>query len=98
VTGVLNADLAENQSEQSELTTEIDNFQTQLAAQTIQLDQEFDQVNANLEGYPFLLQEITEMLGSMSSTGSTATPTTSTNTTPTSGNGVSSTSSTSSSS
>ena len=81
-TGVLNADLAANQSEQTGLTTEITNFQTQMAAQKIQLDTEFSQVNANLEEYPFLLQEITAELGSMSSTGSTATPATNTNTTP----------------
>jgi len=96
-TGVLNEDLAANQSQQNTLTTEIDNFQTQLAAQKLQLDQVFDTVNSSLEEYPFMLQEINEMLGSMSSTGSTATPTTSTNTTPTAGNGASSTSSTSSS-
>ncbi len=100
-TGVLNEDLAASQSQQAGLTTEITNFQTQMAAQKIQLDTEFSQVNANLEEYPFLLQEVTEELGSMSSTGSTATPATNTNTTPTTGestNGSSSTSSTSSSS
>jgi flagellar hook-associated protein 2 len=95
--GMLNQDLASNQSQQTSLTTEITNFQTQLAAQKIQLDQEFDTVNSSLEEYPFLLQEVTEELGSMSSTGSTATPVTSTNTAPATGESTSGSSSTSSS-
>jgi flagellar hook-associated protein 2 len=85
VEGILNADLAENQTEQGSLTTEINNFQSQLATQKIQLDQEFSQVNANLEEYPFLLQEVTEELGSVSSSSTAPTSTTSTNTTPTAG-------------
>jgi flagellar hook-associated protein 2 len=96
-TGVLNEDLASNQSQQTDITTEITNFQTQLAAQKIQLDQEFSQVNASLEAYPFLLQEVTQELGSISSTGSTATSTTSSNTTPTTGESTSGSSSTTSS-
>jgi flagellar hook-associated protein 2 len=97
-TGVLNEDLASNQSAQTGLTSEITNFQTQMAAQKIQLDTEFSQVNANLEEYPFLLQEVTEELGSMSSTGSTATPATNTNTTPATGESTNGSSSASSSS
>jgi flagellar hook-associated protein 2 len=85
VEGILNADLAENQTEQGSLTTEINNFQSQLATQKIQLDQEFSQVNANLEEYPFLLQEVTAELGSISSGSSTPTTTPNANTTPTSG-------------
>jgi flagellar hook-associated protein 2 len=95
-TGILSQDLAENQGEQTDYTTEITNFQTQMAAQTVQLDQEFDTVNANLEEYPFLLDEVTEELASMSSTGTTATPTAITNTAPTTGEVAASTSSTSS--
>jgi len=91
-TGILNSDLAENQGEQTAFTTDITNFQTQLAAQKIQLDAEFSQVNASLEQYPFTLQEITAELGSMSSTGSTTGTTPSTNTTPTSGESTSGTS------
>jgi flagellar hook-associated protein 2 len=83
--GVLNSDLAENQTEQSALTTEITGFQNQLAAQKTQLDQEFSQVNANLEEYPFLLAEVTQELSSISSTSTTPAPTGSNNTTPTSG-------------
>ena len=96
--GMLNQDLDSNQSQQASLNTEISNFQTQLAAQTTQLDQVFEAVNASLEEYPFLLQEVTEELGSMSSTGSTATPVTNSNTTPTSGESTSGSSGTSSTS
>ena len=100
-TGILNEDLASNQQQQTDLTTEITNFQTQLAAQQTALTQEFDQVNANLEEYPFTLAEVNAALGSLSSSSATTstTPTTNTNTTPTSGTSAasSSTSSTSSS-
>jgi len=100
VYGMLNQDLASNQSEQASLNTEISNFQTQLAAQTAQLDQVFYAVNASLEEYPFTLAEINAALGSLTTgaLNTAATPTTNTNTTPTAGNGVSSTSSTSSTS
>jgi flagellar hook-associated protein 2 len=83
--GILNSDLNENQTEQNALTTEITDFQSQLATQKIELDSQFSQVNANLEEYPFLLQEVTQELGSISSSSNTPTSTTSTNTTPTSG-------------
>jgi len=102
--GILNQDLASNQSQQNDVNTEITNFQTQLAAQKTVLTQEFDQVNANLEEYPFTLAEVNAALGSLTTldgtTTTTTTPTTSTNTTPTAGESVdgSSTGSTSSSS
>jgi flagellar hook-associated protein 2 len=86
--GLLNQDLASNQSQQNDLTTEITNFQTQLAAQKVQLDSEFDTVDANLEAYPFTLQEVTAALGSLI-VGGTATGTTpSTNTAPATGESV----------
>lgn len=86
--GILNEDLASNQSQQNSLTTEITNFQTQLAAQKVQLDQQFDVVNTALEQYPFTLYEVTAELQSLT-VGSTATGTLpSTNTTPTSGQSV----------
>lgn len=90
-TGVLAEDLAANQSQQNDISTEITNFQTQLAAQQAQLDQVFDAVNASLEQYPFTLSEVTAALGSITSvTGSTTTAptttTTSSDSTPTSGN------------
>jgi flagellar hook-associated protein 2 len=65
VTGILNADLAENQSEQQDLTNSINNFQTQLNAEQQQLTTEFNQVNASLQSYPLLLQETTETLASL---------------------------------
>lgn len=88
-TGILNQDLASNQSQQNDLTAEITNFQAQLAAQKVQLDSEFDTVNSNLEQYPFTLYEVTAALGSLSSSGTTTGTTPSTNTTPTSGESVS---------
>lgn len=96
--GVLNEDLASNQSQQTDLTSEITNFQTQLATQKTQLDQEFSQVNANLEQYPFLLDEVTQELASISSNSTTPTTTTSTNTAPATGESTSGSGSTSSTS
>lgn len=95
-TGILNEDLASNQQQQSDLTTEITNFQTQLAAQKAALTQEFDQVNANLEQYPFTLAEVNAALGSLSSSSSSTTTTTNANTTPTAGTSASGSSSASS--
>jgi flagellar hook-associated protein 2 len=92
-TGVLTADLAENQGEQSILTNEITNFQTQAAAQKIQLQAEFSAVNASLEEYPFLLQEVTAELGSIGTGALSTGTTTNTNTTPTSGESANSSSS-----
>jgi flagellar hook-associated protein 2 len=91
--GILNQDLASNQSQQNDVNTEITNFQTQLAAQATQLTAEFDQVNANLEEYPFTLAEVNAALGSLTTLDgtTTTTPTTtapSTDTTPTSGESV----------
>ncbi|MGA7291323.1 MAG: flagellar filament capping protein FliD [Terriglobales bacterium] len=87
--GILNLDISQNQTQQTDLNNEISDFQTQLAAQKVELDQEFDQVNATLEEYPFTLQEVTAALGSMTTgTASTGT-TTNTNTTPTSGESTS---------
>ncbi len=83
--GILNSDLAENQGEQRALTTEINNFNAQLAVQKVQLDNEFSQVNATLEQYPFLLQEVTQELASTSANSTTPVTTPSTNTTPTAG-------------
>jgi hypothetical protein len=81
--------LASNQNQQNDLTTEITNFQTQLAAQKVQLDQEFDAVNTSLEQYPFTLYEVTAALASLNSTGTTTGTLPSTNTTPTAGESVS---------
>jgi flagellar hook-associated protein 2 len=63
--GPLNVDLTQNQAEQTDLTTTITNFQTQLTAEQTQLTSQYDAVNASLQSYPLLLQEITETLGSL---------------------------------
>jgi flagellar hook-associated protein 2 len=92
-TGILNEDLASNQSQQSDLTTEITDFQAQLASQKTQLDQEFSQVNANLEEYPFLLDEVTQELASISSSSTTPVAATNSNTAPATGESTSGSSS-----
>ncbi len=72
--GPLYVDLNQNNAEQADLTTTITNFQTQLSTEQTQLTQQYDAVNASLQSYPLLLQEITETLGSLSSsTGSSDT-------------------------
>jgi flagellar hook-associated protein 2 len=66
-TGPLNVDLAQDQTEGADLTTTISNFQTQLTNQTEALTAQYDSVNASLQSYPLLLQEITETLGTLDS-------------------------------
>jgi flagellar hook-associated protein 2 len=73
-TGPLNVDLAQNNASQQDLTTNINNFETQLQAQQTQLTSEFDQVNASLQAYPLLLEQTTEVLGTLDS-GSSSTST-----------------------
>jgi flagellar hook-associated protein 2 len=75
-TGVLSVDLTQNQAAQQDLQTTITNFQTQLSAQQTALTQEFDQVNATLQQYPLLLQQVTETLATLDSGGNTSTTTT----------------------
>lgn len=86
VDGVLNLDLAQNSTEQSNLTDQISNFNDRLASQKQQLIAEFSQVNAALESYPYLLAELNAALGNP------YTPSSS-NTTPTSGSSTSGSSS-----
>ncbi len=76
VQGPINVDLAQNQAEQTDLTTTITNFQTQLTAQQTALTAQYDAVNASLQAYPLLLQQITETLATLGS-GSSSTSTTS---------------------
>jgi len=84
-TGVLNLDLAQNSTEQSNLTTQISNFNDRMASQKQTLLAQFSQVNAALESYPYLLAELNAALGNP------YTPSAS-NTTPTTGSSSSSTS------
>jgi flagellar capping protein FliD len=65
--GPLNVDLTQNQAEQQDLTTTINTFETNIQAQSVQLTQQYDSVNASLQAYPLLLQEITETLGTLGS-------------------------------
>ncbi|MGA7216982.1 MAG: flagellar filament capping protein FliD [Candidatus Sulfotelmatobacter sp.] len=64
-TGPLNAEVTQNESEQQDLTTTINNFEVQLTAQSAQLTTQYDAVNASLQAYPILLQEITQTLGTL---------------------------------
>jgi len=66
-TGPLNIDLSQNQAEQADLTTTITNFQTQLTTETTALTSQYDAINASLQQYPLLLQEVTETLGTLGS-------------------------------
>jgi flagellar hook-associated protein 2 len=70
--GPLNVDLTQNQSEQADLTTTINDFETQLNNETAALTAQYDSVNASLEAYPLLLQVTTETLGTLGSGTSTS--------------------------
>jgi flagellar hook-associated protein 2 len=84
--GTLNVDIAGNTTQQKALTTQISGLQDRLVAQQKQLTLQYDQLNATLEGFPSLLQEVTAEINALN--GNTSTPLTSlasTNTTPTAG-------------
>jgi flagellar hook-associated protein 2 len=65
--GPLNAEVTQNTNEEQDLSNNIATFQTQLNNQQTQLTQQFDSVNASLQAYPLLLQEVTETLGTLNS-------------------------------
>ena len=65
--GPLSVALTQNQAEQADLTTTINNFDTQIALEQTQLTQRFEAVNASLQAYPLLLQVVTETLGTLGS-------------------------------
>lgn len=65
--GPLNVDVTQNQATEQTLTTNISNLQLQLSTQQAALTSEFDSVNASLQSYPLLLQEVTETLGTLGS-------------------------------
>lgn len=75
--GVLNVDITQNRAAQTDLTNRINDFQDRLNAQKTQLQLQFSLVNATLESYPLLLQEVTSQLnyGSTTSTNNNTTPT-----------------------
>ena len=70
-TGPLNIDLSQNEAENADLTTTIATFQAQLATETTALTSQYDSVNASLQAYPLLLQEVTQTLGTLGSGTST---------------------------
>lgn len=70
--GLLNVDLAQNQTQQQNLTDSINNFEDQLNTEQTNLTQEFSSVNASLQSYPLLLQEVTETLASMDTSSSSS--------------------------
>ncbi len=72
VAGPLNADLAQNTAQQQYLTQSIDNFETQLTTEQTNLTNEFDAVDASLQDYPLLLQEVTATLGTLGTGGTTS--------------------------
>lgn len=63
--GLLNVDLAQNKTQQQNLTDSINNFEDQLRTQQTSLLQEFSRVNASLQSYPLLLQQVTDTLATM---------------------------------
>ena len=71
--GPLNVDLTQNAAEQQDLTHTITNFETQLTAEQTALTTQFDRVNASLQAYPLLLEQITATLGTLGSGGSSTT-------------------------
>ena len=91
VNGILNVDLAGNTTQAQDLTNQISDLQANLTAQEQQLTTQYAQVNATLEAFPFLLQEVSAELGAISgitSGGSSSpffTPQGPTNTTPATG-------------
>ncbi len=84
--GILNVDIAGNTAQQQTLTTQIGNLQDRLAAQQKQLTAQYDLLNATLEAFPSLLQEVTAEINALN--GNTSAPllsTTSSNTAPATG-------------
>jgi len=71
--GVLNVDLTQNQAQQQDLSKSISNFEAQLTAEQQQLTTQFSQVNASLQEYPLLLQQVTQTLATLGGTNSNST-------------------------
>lgn len=69
--GVLTVDLTQNQAQQKDLVNNIDNFEQQLTTQQQQLTAQFSRVNASLQAYPLLLQQVTQTLATLGTGNST---------------------------
>jgi flagellar hook-associated protein 2 len=65
--GPLNVDLAQNKAQQTDLSHSISEFEIRLTTEQQQLMQQFSHVNAALQAYPLLLQQVTETLATMGS-------------------------------
>ncbi len=63
--GVITSNIAQNTAEKKNLADSITDFQDSLAAQQKQLTLVFAQVNATLQAYPLLLQQVTQTLASL---------------------------------
>lgn len=86
VNGLVNLDIAANTTQQQGLTTQILNLQGNISAQRAALTLQYAQVNATLEAFPSLMQEVTAELGALNGLGSTTSaPPISSNTTPATG-------------
>lgn len=68
--GLLNVDLAQNKVQQQNLSETISDFEDQLTAEQKRLTQQFAQLNAALQAYPLLLQQVTDTLATMDIHGS----------------------------
>ena len=66
VSGILNVDIAGNSTQAQDLTSQISDLQDNLTAQQQQLTTQYAAVNATLEAFPFLLQEVSAELGAIS--------------------------------
>jgi flagellar hook-associated protein 2 len=82
--GIVNLDIANNTAQQADLTTQVSNLQDSIATQSAALTLQYAQVNATLEAFPSLLQEITAEIGALNGS-SSSTPSNSSNTAPATG-------------
>ena len=87
VNGLVNLDIAANTTQAQVLTTQILNLQGNISAQRAALTLQYAQVNATLEAFPSLMQEVTAELGALNGLGSTTSsaPPISSNTAPATG-------------
>lgn len=65
--GLLNVDLAQNASQQKELTRQISDFEDRLAVRQQQLITEYSRVDTMLREFPLIMQQLNSQLASLSS-------------------------------
>ena len=70
--GIINVDLTENLSMQSQLTQQINDFEDRLAAQQTSLINEYSQMDTLLREYPLQMQQIQSQLASLPTYSSTS--------------------------